>query len=285
MSITLPLRIFATLKVTSDITNHNTVLQCLPETLHFPDTGGLKLQAKVFLSEGELGLPGSTYVTESVVKQEETGRVVYKATGTFILNPIKFLATEFRYAIANKEFEVLWKKLDINGERTLKGHLILSLMMMPRLRMTVVIHFSLITGDGVVSREELQQFVRSSGMAELDDKEFDSNGVLSFEEVTDYFHSLHLGIKEDFSKSVAKYLKGGSTRDELATLWSKLDTNGDGVVSLEDLDLFITSEINEFSRNDASFLHRAIDSNSDGAVSFSEFKSYLHSLKPSVCLP
>jgi Ca2+-binding EF-hand superfamily protein len=105
--------------------------------------------------------------------------------------------------------------------------------------------------------------------------------VLSFEEVTDYFHSLHLGIKEDFSKSVAKYLKG----DEVATLWSKLDTNGDGVVSLEDLDLFITSKINEFSRKDASFLHRAIDSNSDGAVSFSEFKSYLHSLKPSVCLP
>ena len=213
MSITLPLRIFATLKVTSDITNHNTVLQCLPETLHFPDTGGLKLQAKVFLSKGELGLPGSTYVTESVVKQEETGRVVYKAAGTFILNPIKFLATEFRYAIANKEFEVLWKKLDINGERTLKGHLILSLMMMPRLHMTVVIRFSLITGDGVVSREDLQQFVHSSGMAELDDKEFDilfdtidadSNGLLSFEEVTDYFHSLHLGIKEDFSKSVAK---------------------------------------------------------------------------------
>jgi len=151
------------------------------------------------------------------VKQEETGRVVYKATGTCILNPIKFLATEFRYAIANKEFEVLWKKLDINGERTLKGHLIFSLMMMPRLHMTVVIRFSLITGDGVVSRGELQQFVRSSGMAELDDKEFDilfdtidadSNGVLSFEEVVDYFHSLHLGIKEDVSKSVAKYLKG-----------------------------------------------------------------------------
>jgi hypothetical protein len=55
--------------------------------------------------------------------------VVYKATGTFILNPIKFLATEFRYAIANKEFEVLWEKLDINGEWTLKDHLVLSLMM------------------------------------------------------------------------------------------------------------------------------------------------------------
>ncbi len=37
-----------------------------------------------------------------------------------MLNPIKFLATEFRYAIAHKEFEVLWEKLDINGERALK---------------------------------------------------------------------------------------------------------------------------------------------------------------------
>ena len=40
-----------------------------------------------------------------------------------------------------------------------------------------------------------------------------------------------------------------------------------------------------FPGMDASFLHQAIDSNSDGAVSFSEFKSYLHWLKPSVCLP
>ena len=127
LSITLPIRIFVTLKFTPD--NQSPRLQCLPETLHFPDTGGLKLQVKVFLSKGELGTPGSTYVTESVVKQEETGRVVYKATGTFILNPIKFLATEFRYAIANKEFEVLWDKLDINGEWTLKDHLVLSLMM------------------------------------------------------------------------------------------------------------------------------------------------------------
>ena len=100
----------------------------MPETLHFPDTGGLKLQAKVFLSEGELGLPGSTYVAESVVEQEETGRVVYKATGTFILNPIKFLATEFRRAIANKDFEVLWEKLDINGEWTMSDDSIHSLM-------------------------------------------------------------------------------------------------------------------------------------------------------------
>ena len=56
-----------------------------------------------------------------------------------------------------------------------------------------------IIGDGVVSREELQQFVASSGMAELDDKEFDilfdsidedKNGELSFEEITDYLECL-----------------------------------------------------------------------------------------------
>lgn len=90
--------------------------QCLPENLHFPDTYGLKLQSKVFLSKGELGKPGSTYAVQCTVKQDETGMVCYKATGSFILEPVKFLKTEFRRAIANKNFDVLWNKLDINGK-------------------------------------------------------------------------------------------------------------------------------------------------------------------------
>ena len=90
--------------------------RCLPENLHFPDTYGLKLQSKVFLSKGELGKPGSTYAVQCMVKQEETGTVCYQATGSFILEPIKFLKTENRRAIANKDFDVLWDKLDINGE-------------------------------------------------------------------------------------------------------------------------------------------------------------------------
>ena len=91
-------------------------LQCLPENLHFPDTYGLKLQSRVFLSKGELGKPGSTYAVQCEVKQEETGVVCYKATGSFILEPVKFLKTEFRRAIGNKDFDLLWDKLDINGE-------------------------------------------------------------------------------------------------------------------------------------------------------------------------
>ena len=90
--------------------------QCLPENLHFPDTYGLKLQSKVFLSKGELGKPGSTYAVQCMVKQEEIGTVCYQATGSFILEPIKFLKTENRRAIANKDFDMLWEKLDINGE-------------------------------------------------------------------------------------------------------------------------------------------------------------------------
>jgi Ca2+-binding EF-hand superfamily protein len=131
-------------------------------------------------------------------------------------------------------------------------------------------------------------------MTELDDKEFDilfgtidtdHNGELSFEEVTEYFNSLHLGVKEDFGESVGKYLSGEFTKDGMAAIWSKLDINGDGVVSLEELDLFITSELTEFSRKDASFLHHAIDKNSDGVVSFSEFISFLDSVKPPAFSP
>lgn len=74
-------------------------------------------------------------------------------------------------------------------------------------------------------------------MADLDNKELvidpDNNGELSSEEVIASFHSLHLGIKEDCGKSVYKYLKGGSTEDVVANIWSKPDFNGDGVVSIE----------------------------------------------------
>jgi Ca2+-binding EF-hand superfamily protein len=132
-------------------------------------------------------------------------------------------------------------------------------------------------------------------MTELDDKEFDilfgtidtdHNGELSSEEVMEYFHSLHLGVKQDFGESVGKYLSGKFTKDAaMAAIWSKLDINGDGVVSPEELDLFVASELTEFSRKDASFLHHAIDTNSDGVVSFSEFKSFMDSLEPPALSP
>ena len=99
----------------------------MPETLHFANTGGLKLQTKVFISEGERGKPGSTYVTESTVKQTETDKIVYKATGTFILNPIKLLATELGHDVARKESDEIWEKLDVNGECMLRDNSILCL--------------------------------------------------------------------------------------------------------------------------------------------------------------
>ena len=101
------------------------------------------------------------------------------------------------------------------------------------------------SGDGVVSHEELQQFVSSSGMTSLDDKEFDilfdsidtdGNGELSYEEMMTYFDSLYVSIKEDFGTSIAKYLETGS-KEEVDALWLKLDIDGDGTVSLEELEL------------------------------------------------
>ena len=229
----------------------------MPENLHFPDSYGLKLQSKVFLSKGELGKPGSTYTVQSEVKQEETGVVCYKATGTFILEPVKFLNTEFRRAIGSQDFRLLWKKLDING-------------------------------DGVVSRDELRQFVTSSGMAELDDKEFallfdsideDNNGELSFEEVTDYFNSLHQDIKEDFGKAISSFLENGSP-EEVTALWSKLDLNGDGVVTREELSMFVASNVGtDLDTQDAKPLHQVIDTNMDGVIDFSEFRELIYALK------
>ena len=90
--------------------------QCSPENLHFPDTYGLKLQSKVMLDKGVLGEPGSKYSVQLMVKQEETGIICYRAKASFILEPIRFLRTELRQAIANQDFDTLWDQLDSNRE-------------------------------------------------------------------------------------------------------------------------------------------------------------------------
>ena len=126
-------------------------------------------------------------------------------------------------------------------------------------------------------------------MAKLDDKEFDiifesidtdHNGELSLDELVTYCSFLHESTKEDFGHSIAKILEGGSNED-VAALWSKLDLNGDGVVSLEELAHFVSSEIVDFSSKKTDLLHHIIDTNGDGVISFTEFESYLYSLRKS----
>ena len=147
------------------------------------------------------------------------------------------------------------------------------------------------TGDGVISRDELKQFVRSSRMTELDDEEFDilfrsgdtdQDGSWSYGEVVDYLDSLLESHKEDFRHSIKKFLKNGSD-EELATLWSKMDLNGDGVVSMEELAIFVTSETAESSSSsdDIASLLGGIDSDGNGIISFHEFESYLHAARTS----
>lgn len=255
----------------------------MPETLHFPNTGGLEIQVTVYLIKGVLSKPGSIYGAQSVVKQVETGKVVYNATGSFILDPIKFLAHEFHLAIAIRNFEALWDKLDGNGELMFDDVLFFGRFSLNFVSLRAI-------GDGIVSREELQQFVRSSGMKELDEKKFDTlfnnidtdnSGELSYAELTKYSDSLHLGTIADFGKFIINCLNCESTDSwkAVTNLWEKLDIDGDGVVSLEELELFIKSQIPHFSGKDIGFLHQAIDSDSDGVISFSEFKSYLRSIK------
>jgi hypothetical protein len=67
----------------------------------------------LYLIKGELGKPSSTYGAQSLVTQVETGKVVYTANGTFMLDPIKFLSSEFRRALYLK---ALWDKPDITSE-------------------------------------------------------------------------------------------------------------------------------------------------------------------------
>ena len=257
-------------------------IQCLPETLHFPDTYGLKLQAKVFLSKGELGKPGSTYRVESEVKQDTTGVTCYKANGTFILEPIKFLKSEFRRAIGNKDFDLLWEKLDINGKNQYTlYHVWFLLDTISHIMYLYLYSFKPTSGDGVESREELLQFVTSSGMAldDDDDQEFeilfdfidrDKNGELSFVEVKHFFNKLY--IKQDFKETFAAFLETSSP-DEVSALWSQLDIDGDGTISREEFLLIIVDS------DMADVYFKQMDTNGDGEIDFSEFREYLYILK------
>ena len=73
----------------SDLGNENALellnFDCSPQNLHFPNTYGLKFQAKVYCSSGEMGLPGSTYMFETKAVQDVSGLVCFSATGHFVL--------------------------------------------------------------------------------------------------------------------------------------------------------------------------------------------------------
>ena len=136
------------------------------------------------------------------------------------------------------------------------------------------------SGDGVVSREELLQFVTSSGMALDDDQEFailfdfidrDKNGELSFVEVKHFFNKLY--IKQDLKETFATFLETGSP-DEVSALWSQLDIDGDGAISREEflLQLIVDSDM-------AGVYFKQMDTNDDGEIDFSEFREYLYILK------
>lgn len=141
---------------------------CTPENLHFANTHALKFQVKAYLSTGEMGKPESTYVVECCAVQDVTGVVCFKATGCFALSPILFTKVAFRNALAAGDVATIWKKADANG-------------------------------DGVISREELQQFISSSDLPELDEKSVNMSfkyldtferGYISFDEFKGFCASL-----------------------------------------------------------------------------------------------
>jgi hypothetical protein len=142
--------------------------QCTPEHLHFPNTYDLNLQSKVYCSSGEMGKPESTYVVELKAVQDVTGIVCFKATGRFAISPVLFTKVAFRSALAAGDVATIWKKVDVNG-------------------------------DGVVSREELDQFINSTGHFNLDKKgidmsfqhiDTDQSGDISFNEFENFFATL-----------------------------------------------------------------------------------------------
>ena len=142
--------------------------ECLPENLHFASTFGLEFQCKVFLSKGEMGAPGSIYVAECSVKQEVTGKICYKATGSFILNPGRFLKEAFRDTFIKQNLIHLWSNIDTNG-------------------------------DGVISHQELDHFIANSNAVNLNGMstqflfafiDRDGNGEISLDELTYFYDNL-----------------------------------------------------------------------------------------------
>ena len=115
-----------------------------------------------------MGAPGSIYVTKCSVKQEVTGQLCYKATGSFILNPGRFLKEAFRDKFIKQNLIHLWSSIDTNG-------------------------------DDVISHQELDHFIANSDAVNINglSTQFlfafidrDGNGEISFDELTYFYDNL-----------------------------------------------------------------------------------------------
>ena len=90
-------------------------------------------------------------------------------------------------------------------------------------------------------------------------------------------------MKQVFSNSIAKNIKGGKTKDlspaKLANLYAKIDGDGNGTISKDELkEIIDEGDVVTLSAKDFSVLFSAIDIDGNGAVDFTEFCAFFASL-------
>ena len=92
-----------------------------------------------------------------------------------------------------------------------------------------------------------------------------------------------LRLKQVFATSIAKNIAGGKNKDlspaELGNLYNKIDEDGNGTISKDELKLLIEDgDVVKLSSKDYNFLFSAIDIDGNGTVDFAEFCAFFASL-------
>jgi len=92
-----------------------------------------------------------------------------------------------------------------------------------------------------------------------------------------------LRLKQVFAKSAAKNIEGGKSKDlspaELGNLYNKIDEDGNGTISKDELKLLIEDgDVVTLSSKDYNILFSAIDIDGNGTVNFAEFCAFFAAL-------
>ena len=130
-------------------------------------------------------------------------------------------------------------------------------------------------GDGSVTIREIRQLFKSMGRY-TDENEIrkimkaadqDKNGKIDLEEFIEYMQK-----KNAIDKSRT------SEDEKILKMFSFFDTNGDGLISRDELKKLLTSAGEEITEEEIDAIMQEVDEDNNGVIDFDEFKHMLNIL-------
>lgn len=140
--------------------------------------------------------------------------------------------------------------------------------------------------DGTISREELGRVMRQLGLNPsetqvldiINSADVDKNGVIDIDEFISLMPALTGGADLLFNNtpqpaaySTEKKGKTADEEEELRRAFLSFDTNGDGSISAEELQIAMKSVGENLTRDEISAIIHEVDNDGDGKIDYIEF--------------